>query len=34
MFKLIKRIIADFKYRRAIKKRLEEIRKSDPFIYD
>lgn len=30
----IKDIINELKYKRKLKKRMEEIRKQDPFIYD
>ena len=33
MVKWIKRLIADWKRKRAMKKKLEELKKRDPFIY-
>ena len=32
-FTLIRNWISEFKRRRALKKRIEELRKRDPFIY-
>lgn len=33
MFSWIKRMIDQWRRRRALKKRIEELRKRDPFIY-
>lgn len=33
MVKWFKRIIADWKRKRAVKKKIEELKKRDPFIY-
>lgn len=30
----IKSVIQEWRYKRKLKKRMEEIRKKDPFIYD
>ena len=34
MIKWIKNKIAEWKYKRKMKKKLEELKKKDPFIYD
>ena len=34
MFKWIINLYSEWKHKRLLKKRLEEIRKKDPFIYD
>ena len=34
MIKWIKNKIAEYKYKRKMKKKLEELKKKDPFIYD
>jgi hypothetical protein len=33
IFKKIRQMIRDFRRRRELKKRIEELRKRDPFIY-
>ena len=34
MIKWIKNKIAEWKYKRKMKKKLDELKKKDPFIYD
>ena len=34
MIRLIKKLIESYKRKKMIKKRLQEIRERDPFIYD
>ena len=34
MIRWIKNKIAEWKYKRKMKKKLEELKKKDPFIYD
>ena len=34
MIKWIKNKIAEYKYKRRMKKKLEELNKKEPFIYD
>ena len=33
MVKWIKRLIVDYKRKKALKKKIEELKKRDPFIY-
>jgi len=33
MVKWLKNLIADWKRKRAVKKKIEELKKKDPFIY-
>ena len=33
IFKFIKKLISDYKRRKELKRRIEELRKRDPFIY-
>jgi hypothetical protein len=33
IFNFIRKLIADYKRRKALKRRIEELRKRDPFIY-
>ena len=33
-YNLVKELIAQYKYKKKLKKKLEELRKKDPYIYD
>jgi hypothetical protein len=33
-YKLVKELIAQYKHKKRLEKKLEELRKKDPYIYD